>query len=558
MKILNVKQGSQEWLDIRAKHRTASDAPAMMGVSSHTSRKELLRQKATGDTPEVSPQLQRVFDKGHEVEAKARPIIEGRIGETLFPVTVVDDDGYLLASLDGLNMEGTTIWECKQWNAEKAGDVRNGIVPDCDYWQVVQQLLITGAQRCIYTVTDGTDEGTISTSVQLDPEDAAKLLGGWQQFDADLAEYQPRERKAEATGSAPGTLPALHIEVSGQVSASNVEEFREAAMAVIRGIKTDLQTDQDFADAEATVKWAKDVETRLQAAKDHALSQTEDLDRLFRTIDDIREETRNTRLNLEKSVKNRKEEVRYEIKKEAVDAIIAHYAKLNAGLPDGIDLATPPETGQTIADAMKGKKTVATLQDAADAALFDAKMKASATAERVRANAKRLDEIAADYPTLFPDRLQLVHKAPDDMEAAAKARIADHVKAEHERRENDERAQQAKERHESEEAQRREAGKCDGNHGGPPCADPECWNDEPHTTHSNPDPDAPATLKIGDITARLGLTLNGDFIESTLGIPAAEKKGRAVLYRERDFDAICDALIRHIAYVRDSERCEAA
>lgn len=93
---------------------------------------------------------------------------------------------------------------------------------------------------------------------------------------------------------------------------------------------------------------------------------------------------------------------------------------------------------------------------------------------------------------------------------------------------------------------------------GPPCADPECWNDEPHTTHSNPDPDAPATLKIGDITARLGLTLNGDFIESTLGIPAAEKKGRAVLYRERDFDAICDALIRHIAYVRDSERCEAA
>ncbi|WP_019558519.1 lambda-exonuclease family protein [Thioalkalivibrio sp. ALE12] len=550
MKILNIQQGSQEWLDARAKYRTASDAPAMMGVSSHTSRQELLRQKATGDTQEVSPQLQRVFDKGHEVEAKARPIIEGRIGETLFPVTVVDDDGYLLASLDGLNMEGTTIWECKQMNAEKAEDVRNGRVPECDYWQVVQQLHITGAQRCIYTVTDGTDEGTISTSVQLNPADAEKLLAGWRQFDADLAEYQPRERKAEATGNGPGTLPALHIEVRGEVAASNVAEFREHAMAVIQGINTDLQTDQDFADAEATVKWAKDVESRLQAAKDHALAQTEDLDQLFRTIDEIREHTRKTRLDLEKSVKTRKEGIRDEIRNDAVHAIRAHYASLSQGL--GITLGVPADAAQSVADAMKGKKTVDTLRDAAEQAVADAKLAASDTAERVRRNLQRLDEIASDYPALFPDREQLVMKATEDMEAAAKSRIADHVEAERQRQEQEQANQRKANAEAAAEVGRlnREEDRADeaaqGGETWPPAQDPE------------PDSDAPATLKIGDITARLGLTINGEFIESTLGIPAAEKKGRAVLYRERDFDAICDALIRHIAYVRDSERREAA
>ena len=550
MKVINLTQGSQEWLEARAKYRTASEAPAMMGASSHTSRPELLRQKATGDTPEVSPQLQRVFDKGHEVEAKARPIIEGRMGDTLYPVTVVDDDDYLLASLDGMTMDGCTIWECKQWNAEKAEDVRNGIVPACDYWQVVQQMHITGAQRCIYTVTDGTDEGTISTSVQLDPADAEKLLAGWRQFDADLAEYQPRERKAEATGSGPGTLPALHIEVRGEVAASNVAEFREHAMAVIQGINTDLQTDQDFADAEATVKWAKDVESRLQAAKDHALAQTEDLDQLFRTIDEIREHTRKTRLDLEKSVKTRKESIRDEIRNDAVHAIRAHYASLSEGL--GITLGVPADAAQTVADAMKGKKTVDTLRDAADQAVTDAKLAASETAERVRQNLQRLDEIASDYPTLFPDREQLVMKATEDMEAAAKSRIAEHQEQERKRREAEEQRKAEQQRKQA-EAEADRASREEGREH--VAAQVDGAPQEPAETVQR---ETAPTLKIGDINTRLGISLTGEFIESTLGVAAAEKKGRAALYRERDFDRICDALIHHIAAVRSGAQRQAA
>ena len=50
----NVKQGSKEWHEFRARHFAASDAPAMMGVSPHKTRSELLREKATGEVRAVS------------------------------------------------------------------------------------------------------------------------------------------------------------------------------------------------------------------------------------------------------------------------------------------------------------------------------------------------------------------------------------------------------------------------------------------------------------------------------------------------------------------------
>lgn len=74
------------------------------------------------------------------------------------------------------------------------------------------------------------------------------------------------------------------------VTASNLAEWKDRAIAVFQGISQDLTTDQDFADAEKTVKWCGEIEDQLKGAKQHALSQTESIDLLFRTIDDISEQ----------------------------------------------------------------------------------------------------------------------------------------------------------------------------------------------------------------------------------------------------------------------------
>ena len=72
-RIVDLIQGSPEWHQYRATHFNASDAAAMLGLSPHESRADLLRRMALGETTEVSPAQQRVFDRGHEYEATARP-----------------------------------------------------------------------------------------------------------------------------------------------------------------------------------------------------------------------------------------------------------------------------------------------------------------------------------------------------------------------------------------------------------------------------------------------------------------------------------------------------
>lgn len=430
MKILNLQQGSPEWHAARSKHFTASEAPAMMGASKYTSRGDLLRLKSGGEPAEISAAQQRIFDRGHEAEANARPIVERLIGEELFPCTATDDADRLLASFDGLTMLGDTGFEHKLWNEALAAQVRAGELEAHYYWQLEQQLLVSGAEKIIFVCSDGSEENFVSMEYRAVPGRREQLIAGWNQFEKDLADYEPPAPAVEAVGRAPETLPALRIEVTGMVTASNLAEFKEHALAVFGGIKTDLQTDEDFANAEQTVKWCKDVEERLEAAKQHALSQTASIDELFRAINEIKEEARTTRLKLDRSVKSEKERKREEIRQAAVNALRDHYNSINAEFAGRVVLGVPAAAGADVAAAMKGKRTIASLQDAADTALAAAKIEADQLADRVRQNLSIIDQ-RSDYAHLLPDAAQLaVSKAADDLTAIIAARISEHEAAE--------------------------------------------------------------------------------------------------------------------------------
>jgi len=209
------------------------------------------------------------------------------------------------------------------------------------------------------------------------------------------------------------------------VLATNLDQFKAHAIAVFDGISTDLQTDQDFADAEAAVKWCKDVEDRLKSAKEAALAQTADIDALFKAIDDISESARKKRLDLDKLVKARKEARKGEIQEQAVQALVEHYVQINATLTHSITIAAPPGFRSSVGAAMKGKRTIQSLMDAADQALTDAKLAANAEADRIRANLQAFPDLAGDHEHLFADLRTLVGKAPDDFAAAIKLRISE-------------------------------------------------------------------------------------------------------------------------------------
>jgi predicted phage-related endonuclease len=431
MKIHNVAQGSEAWHALRANYFTASEAPVMMGASKQMKRTELLHAKKTGLDRDVSWWVQKnLFDKGHEAEALARPILEGRIGEDLFPV--VGTEGDLLASLDGCTILGDVLFEHKMWNEQLAADVRADNLDAHYYWQLEQQLLVSGAEKVIFVCSDGTEENYVSMEYTPVPGRAATLVAGWKQFQADLQDFAPAEVMPEAVGKTPESLPALRIEVTGMVTASNLEQFKAHSLAVFAAINTELETDQHFADAEKAVKWCGDVEERLEAAKQHALSQTESIDALFKTIDDIAAEARRKRLELNSLVKARKLSIREDIVMDAAKALQVHIDQINASLGGK---ARMPAVPADFAGAIKGKKTISSLRDSADSELARAKIAASQIGDSIRTNLASLDELAANYLFLFSDVQQLVMKANDDLLALIKVRISEHQKAEEQKAE---------------------------------------------------------------------------------------------------------------------------
>ena len=420
MKIHTEQQGSPEWLALRGRFFTASEAPAMMGVSKYQSRTELLALKNTGIAPEVSASTQYIFDKGHAAEAAARVILESAIDEDLFPV--VGSEGELLASMDGMDMMESVLFEHKLWSEPLAAQVRAGDLEAHYYWQLEQQLLVSGAEKVIFVCSDGTTDNWAQLEYRAVPGRAAQLLAGWAQFKLDLAAFVPAAAVEVVTGTAPDALPALRIELTGMVTASNLQVFESSAMAVIGAVKTNLQTDQDFADAKKAVVWCGDVEKAVAEAKKQALSQTESIEVLFKAMDRVSAFARETRLKVDKMVKAQELSIKVEIKQAAETAFANHCATINARL----GRVTLPAIAADFAGAMKNKRNLASIRDAVDSELARVKIEANAIAEVIDANLATLRELAANHVFLFRDAQQIVTKANDDFVLLVRARIAEH------------------------------------------------------------------------------------------------------------------------------------
>ena len=429
MHIINAIQGSQEWHNIRAKRFTASEAPAMMGASKYQTRDALLKQKATGHSEEVSTSQQRIFDKGHQAEASARPIAEDIIGQELFPTTIEDDDQHFLASMDGLTMLGDIGWEHKLANERLLAATTAGELDDHYKWQMDQQMLVSGADSILFMCSDGTKETMAFTWYERDAIRIASLIKGWEQFEKDLADYVPTESKAEAVGTTPDSLPTLRIELTGAVSTTNLPEFKKTALAIIDGIKTELVTDQDFADADTAVKFLNKGEKQLEDAKTRALEQTASIDELFKTINELKDAMRTKRLALDKLVKVEKENRRVAILGTAKQSLDAHIGELEKAMEAQANCAVNmPAIAADFAGAMKGKKTISSLESSANDTLATAKIEANQVSEVMRSNIAVLKE-QVDFGFLFNDYQQLLIKANDDFQAIVKSRIAEHKEA---------------------------------------------------------------------------------------------------------------------------------
>lgn len=436
MNIIKLLQGSPEWHSFRANHFTASDAAAMLGFSPYKTRDQLLHEKATGLTEEITEEKQRLFDKGHAAEAMARAILEEDIGQDLFPVTGTSSEWPLIAaSLDGLTMDDSMVFEHKLYSQKLVDYIEeHDDLPDSHWPQVEQQLYVSGAGGCKFVVSDGTAGNWFQFDYVRQHGRIEQVLAGWKQFEADLKNYQVPEVKPQAVAEEVTALPAVSMVVTGQISVvDNFAVFEKGLTAFLQDkLIREPKTDNDFATLDLQIKALKKAEEMLKAAGDSVLAQVEAVDTAMKKKDSLAKLVRDNRLMAEKLLAAEKDRRRMEIQQAAAAAIQAFMVDLS----DEVGIRIPAPAAD-IAEAMKGKKTIASLQSAANDEVARAKIEARRMADNVKENVQILGSMcsAEIKGLLFPDLETLATKPADDFKAIAQGRVIQHEQQLREREE---------------------------------------------------------------------------------------------------------------------------
>lgn len=424
----DLMQGTDAWHQFRLEHFGASEAAAMLGLSKTTSRDELLNAKSSGIAKEFSDFVQtHILDHGHEVEALALPIAEGIIGKSLESETF--SRGLLSSSCDGNTLDVSVVWENKQPNKSILAQVRENVLPEEHCPQCYQILLVTGADKLLFTVSDGTPENTVSMWVYPDAEWFARLVDGWAQFEIDLSKYvfvfHAEKPKAEAIMD----LPAIFVMAHGGITDSNMDEFGvalAASLAEVRSIK--LVTDQDYANAKGAAKMYRETCKKLMLAKDAMLSQTMTVGEAARKMDLWHEDLRVTALQLEKDVEAAEAAEKLALVNKTRNAFSEHVATLESTIkPIRLIFDTP-----NFADALKNQRTVASRNSKINTALANKIIEVDAIAKDVKSNLDWIKATHEGFGFLFPtaDLQVIIYKPTEDFQLTADTRVASHKAAE--------------------------------------------------------------------------------------------------------------------------------
>ncbi len=144
--LVDLAQGSKEWLNWRHSGIGASDASTIMGDNRFQSSTELLYQKNN----KVDTRPNQKMKLGTALEPEARDSYIKETGNKVEPLCLQSKEySWLIASLDGITEDYQQLVEIKCGQSAYRQAVR-GQVPSYYYGQLQHQLMITGLSAIDY------------------------------------------------------------------------------------------------------------------------------------------------------------------------------------------------------------------------------------------------------------------------------------------------------------------------------------------------------------------------------------------------------------------------
>lgn len=192
MKIVNVVQGSPEWLEYRKMKICASDIASIMGMNPFKSPWKCYQEKTGSYTPFVSDAMRR----GVELEPVARARINEVLEEHYAPLCIEHEIGWMFASLDGYSAKAQVpIIEIKCPGVETHRIACDDKVPHMYYPQLQFQMYVADvdcAYYCSYMPEDLTPLAIVL--VKRDDEFCERMSKEAAAFFLCLLQFDPPER----------------------------------------------------------------------------------------------------------------------------------------------------------------------------------------------------------------------------------------------------------------------------------------------------------------------------------------------------------------------------
>lgn len=222
MKIINLEQGTPEWLSWRKTVITATDASAIMGVNPWvTPYKCWQRKLGLIEEQKSNDAMQR----GQRLEPEARAQFIERYGIEMTPMVVESSEfDFLGASLDGISQFRRFILEIKCGGTKLHDMASQGIIPEYYTHQMQHQLLVTGAEKCFYYSYNGKDG--ICLEVFPDPKFIESFMPKAREFWKSIAFFDP-----------PPLQPSDYKNMSDSLDWQEYAKMYQETVATIKGLE---------------------------------------------------------------------------------------------------------------------------------------------------------------------------------------------------------------------------------------------------------------------------------------------------------------------------------